>query len=98
MSEGKGGWIANLHTFSSPMAQNFWIAIFAWTVCFVATIAISLVTRPRVQSELTGLVYGLTKMPRQRRGKLVQTARAGGDSGGRAGDFFEYLVCLICST
>jgi SSS family solute:Na+ symporter len=29
LAEGKGGWIANLHTFHSSMAQNFWIAIFA---------------------------------------------------------------------
>jgi solute:Na+ symporter, SSS family len=27
----KGGWLANLHTFPSEMAQNFWLAIFAWT-------------------------------------------------------------------
>ena len=45
------------------MAQNFWIAIFAWTFCFVVTIAISLMTRPRPAEELEGLVYGLTKMP-----------------------------------
>jgi SSS family solute:Na+ symporter len=64
LAEGKGGWIANFHTFSSSMAQNFWISIFAWSVCFLSTIAISLVTRPRAESELTGLVYGLTKMPR----------------------------------
>ena len=63
MSEGKGGWIANLHNFPSPMAQNFWIAIFAWTTCFVVTIAVSLPTRPRPAKELEGLVYGLTKMP-----------------------------------
>ncbi len=64
VSEGKGGWIANIHTFPSPMAQNFWIAIFAWTACFVVTASISLVTRPRPAKELEGLVYGLTKMPR----------------------------------
>ena len=37
MAEGKGGWIANVHEFPSTMAQNFWIAIFAWTACFVVT-------------------------------------------------------------
>jgi SSS family solute:Na+ symporter len=63
MSEGKGGWIANLHTFPSPMAQNFWISIFAWSTCFLVTIAVSLVTRPRLEKELEGLVYGLTKRP-----------------------------------
>ena len=63
VSEGKGGWLGNLHAFPSPMAQNFWIAICAWTTCFVVTIAVSLATRPRPAKELEGLVYGLTKMP-----------------------------------
>ena len=63
VAEGKGGVIADLHTFPSTMAQNFWIAIFAWSACFVVTILVSLVTRPRAESELTGLVYGLTVLP-----------------------------------
>jgi SSS family solute:Na+ symporter len=46
------------------MAQNFWTAIDAWTVCFVVTIAVSMLTRPREESELTGLVYSLTPRPR----------------------------------
>src|SRR6185437_3682804 len=40
VAEGKGGWIAVVHTFPSVMAQNFWIAIWAWTTCFVLTIAV----------------------------------------------------------
>jgi SSS family solute:Na+ symporter len=63
IAEGKGGLIAVLHTFPSTMAQNFWIAIFAWSSCFVVTIIVSLVTKPRPESELTGLVYGLTVLP-----------------------------------
>jgi solute:Na+ symporter, SSS family len=63
VAEGKGGLLGNVHTFPSPMAQNFWIAIVAWTVCFVVTIAISLMTHPRPDKELVGLVYGLTKKP-----------------------------------
>ena len=62
-AEGKGGSIANLHEFPSQMAQNFWIAIFAWSGCFLTTILVSLVTRQRTQSELRGLVYGLTELP-----------------------------------
>ena len=42
------------------MAQNFWTAIWAWTVCFVVTIAVSLATSPKPDEELKGLVYGLT--------------------------------------
>ena len=62
VAEGKGGWIAILHSFPSTMAQNFWIAICAWTVCFVTTMVVSLFTRPRPEKELEGLVYGLTKL------------------------------------
>lgn len=62
-AEGKGAWIASLHEFPSSMAQNFWVAIAGWTVCFVITIAVSVVTTPKTDAELTGLVYGLTKLP-----------------------------------
>src|SRR5579871_3400316 len=61
-AEGKGAWISNLHRFPSTMAQNFWIAIFAWTACFVLTIAISLVSAPKPDTDLRGLVYGLTEI------------------------------------
>ena len=55
-----------MHTYSSEMAQNFWTAIWAWTVCFVATIAISLATRrTKSDEELRGLVYALTERPKE---------------------------------
>jgi solute:Na+ symporter, SSS family len=66
VAEHKGGWISVLHQFPSTMAQNFWIAIFAWSTCFLVTIAVSLATRPRPESELRGLVYGLTNVPHDR--------------------------------
>jgi SSS family solute:Na+ symporter len=57
----KGAWIANLHQFRSGMAQNFWLAIVAWSVCFVVTIVVSLATkRTKTDAELKGLVYSLT--------------------------------------
>jgi solute:Na+ symporter, SSS family len=62
IAEGKGGWITDLHHFPSTMAQNFWIAIVAWTTCFLLTIMVSLGTRPRPEAELRGLVYGLTEL------------------------------------
>jgi SSS family solute:Na+ symporter len=43
------------------MAQNFWGAIAAWTTCFVSTIAISLMTSAKPESELRGLVFSLTE-------------------------------------
>ncbi len=62
MAEGKGGWITTLYDFPSIMAQNFWIAITAWTTCFVVTIVVSLATKARPEAELRGLVYGLTEL------------------------------------
>jgi solute:Na+ symporter, SSS family len=59
----KGGWLGNMHTYPSEMAQNFWTAIWAWTTCFVVTIVVSLMTKPREDNELVGLVYSLTEKP-----------------------------------
>ena len=56
----KGGWLGLLHLYPSEMAQNFYTAIFAWTTCFVVTIAVSLVTRAHDRESLVGLVYSLT--------------------------------------
>ena len=43
------------------MAQNFWLASFAFGVCFVLTVAITLATRrTKSDEELKGLVYSLT--------------------------------------
>ena len=61
LAEGKGGWLGVMHEFPSSMAQNFWVAINAWTVCFVTTIVVSLFGKPRPEEELVGLVYGVTK-------------------------------------
>ncbi len=64
VAEGKGGWITQSHTFASGMGHAFFIAIMAWLVCFILTIAVSMVTKPRPDSELTGLVYSLTARPK----------------------------------
>jgi solute:Na+ symporter, SSS family len=61
----KGGWISPKFTFHSDMAQSFYMAIVAWTSCFVLTIVISLLTaRNKTDAELTGLVYSLTPKPK----------------------------------
>jgi SSS family solute:Na+ symporter len=58
-----GGWIAIVHTYPSDMAQNFWTAIFAFSVNMIVTAAVSLATKPRPEPELVGLVYSLTPKP-----------------------------------
>jgi SSS family solute:Na+ symporter len=59
----QGGWITVVHHYASPMAQNFWTAIWAFVVCVCLTVMVSLATRPRPERELVGLVYSMT--PRQ---------------------------------
>ncbi len=64
VAEGKGGWITNIHEFYSGTSQAFNIAAVAFIVCFIATVGISLVTKPRPDDQLVGLVYSLT--PKQK--------------------------------
>ncbi len=47
------------------MAQNFWIAIAAFTTCLTVTWAVSRLSEPKPEAELTSLVYGLTETPRE---------------------------------
>jgi SSS family solute:Na+ symporter len=58
----KGGWTGSvLQEFPSEMAQNFWIAIVAFSVAMVVTIIVSLLTkRTKSDEDLKGLVYQLT--------------------------------------
>jgi len=47
--------------FPSEMAQNFWLALFAFIVCFTLTLVISLATSStKSDADLKGLVYSLT--------------------------------------
>jgi SSS family solute:Na+ symporter len=61
-AEGKGGWMVSepVHTFASSMGHAFFIAIVAWTVCFIVTAAVSLITKAPDEARLRGLVYSLT--------------------------------------
>lgn len=59
----KGGFFGQLAAYPSEMAQTFWTAIVAFVVCFSVTVIVSLLTRPRPEEELRGLVYSLTPKP-----------------------------------
>jgi len=57
----KGGYIHVAHWFPSEMAQNFWLAIFAFSSCLILTAVISFATpRTKTDADLKGLVYSLT--------------------------------------
>lgn len=49
--------------FYSPDAGNFWRAWWAWVITVVITVIVSLVTKPKSDEELKGVVYGLSKLP-----------------------------------
>ncbi len=66
LAEGKGAWLTSspMHEFATSMGQAFFIAIVAWFSCLIITIAVSLITKPRADKELGGLVYSLTEKPK----------------------------------
>lgn len=65
-AEGKGGWIMQLHNYHSTTGQAFNIAWISFVACFVVTVLVSLFTKPRADSDLTGLVYSLTPKEKHR--------------------------------
>jgi len=57
----KGGYLKVVSVFPSEMAQNFWLAAFAFIACFTFTLVISLATKShKTDADLKGLVYSLT--------------------------------------
>jgi solute:Na+ symporter, SSS family len=48
---------------AKDMAENMYRALWSWIVCVVITVVVSLLTKPKPVSELTGLVYGATEIP-----------------------------------
>ena len=61
----KGGFLGVFNTYPSELGQTFWTAICAFATCFVVTIVVSMLTRPRAADELRGLVYSLTPKPEE---------------------------------
>jgi SSS family solute:Na+ symporter len=45
------------------MAENMYRGLWSWIVCVVVTVLVSLMTKPKPESELAGLVYGVTSVP-----------------------------------
>jgi SSS family solute:Na+ symporter len=49
--------------FAKDMAENMYRALWSWLICVGVTVVVSLLTKPKPDSELTGLVYGATDIP-----------------------------------
>jgi SSS family solute:Na+ symporter len=50
-------------TNAKDMAENMYRGLWSWIICVVVTVVVSLLTRPKPDRELEGLVYGLTPLP-----------------------------------
>jgi SSS family solute:Na+ symporter len=50
---------------AKDMAENMYRALWSWIVCVVVTVVVSYATRPKPDSELEGLVYGVTPIPHE---------------------------------
>jgi SSS family solute:Na+ symporter len=47
------------------MAEDMYRALWSWIVCVVVTVIVSYMTQPKLESELNGLVYGVTAIPHE---------------------------------
>ncbi|MBS1852506.1 MAG: sodium:solute symporter family protein [Acidobacteria bacterium] len=48
---------------AKTMAQDMFQALWSFVVCVIVTVTVSLLTKPKPDAELEGLVYGLTPIP-----------------------------------
>ncbi len=48
---------------AKPMAEDMYRALWSFILCVIVTVAVSLATKPKTNSELAGLVYGATDIP-----------------------------------
>jgi len=52
-----------LSPYAKDMAENMYRALWSCIICFLVTIVVSLLTTPKPEAELKGLVYGATEIP-----------------------------------
>jgi len=57
--------IVALSSDAKDMAENMYRAMWSWLACVIVTVIVSLMTQPRSEAELEGLVYGATKIPEE---------------------------------
>jgi SSS family solute:Na+ symporter len=67
------------------MAENMYRALWSWIVCVLVTVAVSLVTKPKPESELPGLVYGVTALPTEKHVSLLHRPK-----------FWAVVVAVVC--
>ncbi|HMD42533.1 MAG TPA: sodium:solute symporter family protein [Candidatus Acidoferrum sp.] len=56
---------------AKDMAENMYRALWSWLVCVIVTVIVSLLTTPKTDAQLKGLVYGVTDIPSEGQVPLV---------------------------
>jgi SSS family solute:Na+ symporter len=61
-----------LSSHAKAMAEDMYRALWSWLICVIVTIVVSAATKPKAVSELKGLVYGVTDVPKEGSLPLLQ--------------------------
>jgi SSS family solute:Na+ symporter len=61
-----------LSSHAKGMAEDMYRALWSWLICVIVTVVVSLATKPKPVSELRGLVYGVTDVPKEGSLPLLQ--------------------------
>ena len=57
---------------AKDMAENMYRALWSWLICVIVTVVVSLLTEPKPEKELAGLVYGCTEIPSEAQVPMYQ--------------------------
>jgi len=58
---------------AQDQAQNMFRALWCWLICVIVTVVVSYMTKPKPDSELTNVVYGLTPIPKTQHVSWIQS-------------------------
>jgi SSS family solute:Na+ symporter len=58
---------------AQDQAQNMFRALWCWLICVIVTVVVSLMTKPKPDSELANLVYGLTPIPHEEKASMFHS-------------------------
>jgi solute:Na+ symporter, SSS family len=64
--------IVALSSHAKDMAENMYRGLWSWVICVGVTVVVSLLTQPKPEAELVGLVYGCTEIPHEKDAPLIQ--------------------------
>ena len=57
---------------AKDMAENMYRVLWSWLICVIVTVVVSLLTEPKPEKELAGLVYGCTEIPSEAQVPMYQ--------------------------